>query len=76
MVLNGCECVLAESGDRSLYRSPRSGRPKWMRGTSHKVQVSRAGRRYFSEIGWEIKPENRMYTTCLRFVEVKTTWRH
>ena len=56
-------------------RSPRSSRPRWMRGCSDEVQVARDGRRYIRSIGWELRPENRCYTTCPRFVEVKTTWR-
>jgi hypothetical protein len=56
-------------------RAPRSSRPRWMRGCSDKVKTSRDGRKYIAEIGWELKPENRMYTTCLKFTEVKTTWR-
>ena len=64
-----------ENGDRSLYRSPRSDRPKWMRGTSAKIRTSRAGQRYICEIGWELRPD-RCYTTCLRYTTVKTEWRH
>lgn len=56
-------------------RAPRSSRPRWMRGCSNKVKTSRDGRRYTAEIGWELKPENRMYTTYLKFTEIKTTWR-
>lgn len=69
------ELVFDEGRDRGLYRSPRSDRPKWMRGTSGDVRTNREGRRYICEIGWELKPENRCYTTCLRYTEVKTTWR-
>lgn len=56
-------------------RAPRSSRPRWMRGRSDEVKTSRDGRQYISSIGWELRPENRCYTTCPRFVEVKTTWR-
>ena len=56
-------------------RAPRSSRPRWMRGRSDKVKTSRDGRRYICSIGWELRPENRCYTTCPRFVEIKTEWR-
>lgn len=70
------EVLFEENGDRCLYRSPRSNRPKWMRGTSSEVRTNRAGQRYICEIGWELRPENREYTTCLRYMRVTTTWRH
>ena len=57
-------------------RSPKSSRPRWMRGRSEKVKTSRDGRQYIRSIGWELRTENRFYTTCPRFVEVKTEWRH
>ena len=56
-------------------RAPRSSRPRWMRGRSDEVKTSRDGRKYIRSIGWELRPENRGYTTCPRFVEIKTEWR-
>ena len=56
-------------------RAPRSSRPRWMRGRSDEVKTSRDGRKYIRSIGWELRPENRFYTTCPRFVEIKTEWR-
>lgn len=56
-------------------RAPRSSRPRWMRCCSDKVKTTHDGRRYIAEIGWELKHENSMYTTCIKFTEVKTTWR-
>ena len=72
----GCEMVLREGAERGLYRSPCSNRPKWMRGRSDEVRISRTGVRYIRSIGWELRPENRRYTTCPRYVEVRTEWRH
>ena len=57
-------------------RAPRSSRPRWMRGRSDKVKTSRYGRQYIRSIGWELRTSDRFYTTCPRFVEVKTEWRH
>lgn len=57
-------------------RAPRSGRPRWMRGRSDEVKTARDGRRYIRSIGWELRPENRMYTTCPKFTPVKVEWRH
>ena len=56
-------------------RAPMSSRPRWMRSMSDKVKTSRDGRKYIRSIGWELRPENKCYTTCPRFVEVKTEWR-
>lgn len=57
-------------------RAPKSSRPRWMRGRSDEVKTARDGRQYIRSIGWELRPENRCYTTCPRFVVVKTEWRH
>lgn len=72
----GCEVAFDERRTGGLYRSPKSGCPKWMRDASGEVKTSRDGRKYICEVGWELQPGNRRYTTCLRYTEVKTTWRY
>lgn len=71
----GNEVIFDENRTGDMYRSPKSSRPKWMRWTSGKIKTNRAGRKYICEIGWELRPGNRWYITCLRYTEVKTTWK-